>query len=143
MAEPVHACLALAAYSVGNPGQKPRHDRHGDLSDDPVERCKIRNHDSTQRHTSSRGYFSDKLVNQRFGQSENMLLSFFSRGKLFRWPMHLKGSKCPPVVIVNLSFSFPVFCTWRLIHLKLDQMSPIFVLGHVCKSLLPSGPQRQ
>ena len=37
--------------------------------------------------------------------------------------MDLKESKRPPVGVVDLSFSFKVFCTWRLIHLKLDQVS--------------------
>jgi hypothetical protein len=38
--------------------------------------------------------------------------------------MHLKASKCPTVVVLDVSLSYPVVSLKRLIGLKLNQVVP-------------------
>ena len=47
--------------------------------------------------------------------------------------MHLKASKYPTVVVLYVSFSYPVVSVRRSISFKLNQMSPVVVLVHVAR----------
>jgi len=47
--------------------------------------------------------------------------------------MHLKASKCPTVVILYVSFSYPVISVRRSISFKLNQMSPVVMLVHAAR----------
>src|SRR6516162_824725 len=47
--------------------------------------------------------------------------------------MHLKASKCPTVVILYVSFSYPVISVRRSIGFKLNQMSPVVMLVHAAR----------
>jgi hypothetical protein len=47
--------------------------------------------------------------------------------------MHLKASECPAVVVLDVSFSYPVVFVRRSLSFKLNQMSPVIVLIHVVR----------
>ena len=47
--------------------------------------------------------------------------------------MHLKASKHPAVMVLYVSFSYPVVPVWRSISLKLNQMDPVVMLVHVVR----------
>src|SRR5215471_9307390 len=62
-----------------------------------------------------------------------MLLSRFLRIKRSGWSVHLKRSKCPAVVVLHVSFSYPVVFVRCSVRFKLDQMSRVVVLVHVAR----------
>ena len=45
--------------------------------------------------------------------------------------MHLKASECLTVVVLYVSFPYPVVSVRRSISFKLNQMSPIVMLVHI------------
>src|SRR5262247_2267321 len=47
--------------------------------------------------------------------------------------MHLKASECPAVVVLDVSFSYPVIFAGRSLSFKLNQMSPVVMLVHVAR----------
>jgi hypothetical protein len=47
--------------------------------------------------------------------------------------MHLKASKCFTVIVLYVSFPYPVVSVRRSIRFKLNQMSPVVVLVHVAR----------
>jgi|GEM_PF-3024948 len=62
-----------------------------------------------------------------------MLLSRFLRIKRSGWSVHLKASKCPAVVVLHVSFSYPVVFVECSNRFKLNQMSPVVMLVHVAR----------
>ena len=47
--------------------------------------------------------------------------------------MHLKASTCPTVVVLDVSFSYPVGSVRRYISFKLNQVGPVVMLVHVAR----------
>ena len=47
--------------------------------------------------------------------------------------MHLKASTCPTVVVLYVSFSYPVGSVRRYISFKLNQVGPVVMLVHVAR----------
>ena len=47
--------------------------------------------------------------------------------------MHIEASKYPAVVVLHVSFSYPVVFVRCSIRFKLNQMSPVVMLVHVAR----------
>ena len=62
-----------------------------------------------------------------------MFLSRFLRIKRSGWSVHLEASKCPAVVVLHVSFSYPAVFVRCSIRFKLNQMSPVVMLVHVAR----------
>ena len=62
-----------------------------------------------------------------------MLLSRFLRIKRSVWSAHLKASKCPAVVVLHVSFSYPVVSVRCSNRFKLNQMSLVVMRVQVAR----------